>query len=135
MRLEGWELRLEVILEASRRSPYQLGHHDCFSVACSVVEAMTGVNHWLRWAGTYSTPRQALVRIAEYGGNFDGAAEKLFGSPSVDVKLARRGDIVKFVHNGEPHLGVINGSTAAVLGPDGLRWVERTACERAWRIG
>lgn len=135
MRLEGWEGRLAAVIEAARGEPYELGRHDCFRVVCRGVQALTGVDLWSEWAGAYRTRGQALRRIAEYGGTFDGAFSKLFGVESTDMRQARQGDVAKFVENGAPHLGLCVGAEVAVLGEKGLLFVPATACERCWRIG
>lgn len=135
MRLEGWEGRLAAVIEAARGEPYELGRHDCFRLACRSAQALTGVDLWSEWAGTYRTRSQALRRITEYAGTYDRAFSRLFGCEPVDVRQARQGDVLKFVENGEPHLGVCVGAEAAVLGEKGLLFVPLLDCERCWRIG
>lgn len=135
MRLEGWEVRLSAVIEAARGEPYELGRHDCFRLACRSVQALTGADLWSEWAGSYRTHAQALRRIVEVGGSYDGCFSRIFGSEPVNVRLARQGDILKFVENGEPHLGVCIGAEAAVLGETGLLFVPCLACEVCWRIG
>lgn len=135
MRLDGWEGRLARVLEAARAQPYALGRHDCFRVACLAVEALTGRDLWTPFAGTYRTRKGALRRIAEYGGDFDAAAAKLFGVPASPAAFARRGDILKYVApGGEPHLGVCNGADVALLSERGLVFLPLTECACCWRI-
>ncbi len=134
-RLEGWESRLAGVIEAARHERYELGVHDCFRVTCAGVEALTGIDLWKDWAGTYRTRREALRRIAEYGGTFDEAFSRLFACEPVGPAWARRGDIVKFHDGREPHLGLCVGAEVAVLGEDGLMFVPLTSCSCAWRIG
>lgn len=136
-RLEGWEARLAAVIEEARGEAYVLGRHDCFRVVCRGVQALTGVDLWSAWAGTYRTRAQALRRIAEFGGgSFDDAFSRLFGVAPVAVQLARRGDVVKYLdRGGTPHLGLCNGPTVAVLEETGLAFVELSACESCWRIG
>jgi len=134
MRREGWEARLAAVLEQARARPYRLGEHDCFRVACAAVEALTGRDLWTPFAGTYRTRKQALRRIAEYGGEFDAAASKLFGAPVSRAAFAQRGDIVKYVAAGEPHLGVCNGAEVALLTDAGLAFLPLSECMCCWRI-
>lgn len=134
MRIEGWEARLAAVIEAARARPYVLGEHDCFRFACAAVEALTDRDLWSDWAGTYSTRRQALRQIVQYGGSFTGAMSKLFGVVPCSPRLARRGDILKFVSNDEPHLGVCTGTEVAVLAEAGLIGIPATACECCWGI-
>jgi len=136
MRLEGWEARLAAVLEAARGRRYVLGEHDCFRLACQVVEALTGVDRWPEFGGWYRTKREALALIALHGSSFESAFSWFFGGPSVAVGLARAGDIAKFVDAaGEAHLGVVIDASVAVLGPEGLAFVPRSACACAWRVG
>lgn len=135
MRLQGWESRLAGIIEAARVQPYALGEHDCFRVSCRTVEALTGVDRWPGFKG-YHTKRESLVKLAQYGSTFEAAGDWFFGSPSVSVKLARRGDIccVETV-DGEKHLGVCLGRETALLAPEGLIFMPTLICKCAWHVG
>jgi len=135
-RLPGWESRLAALIETARSEPYELGRHDCFRLACASIEALTGIDHWPRWAGRYGTRRDALKLIAEFHREgFTAAASKLFGREPVAPLLARRGDIVELVQAGEQHLGVAVGAEAAVLGEAGLAFIPLSECAHCWRIG
>lgn len=135
MRIEGWEARLAAIVEAARVRPYVLGEHDCFRVACEVVEALTGVDRWLEFVG-YRTKREALVLLARHGATFEAAFDWFFGAAHVDVRLARRGDIVALAdETGEKHLGVCLGLNAAYLAPTGLVQVPTRQGLCAWEVG
>lgn len=136
MRAEGWEGRLNAVIDAARATPYALGTHDCFRVACATVHALTGVDRWAEWQGRYRSRREALALIAEHGRSFEAAASAFFGEPASDVRHARRGDLVCVqTEDGEKHLGVCLGINAAVLGPDGLAFVPTMTCLCCWRIG
>lgn len=135
-RVEGWERRLDAVMQATQNEPYVLGQHDCFRVACQAVEALTGADLWSEWAGKYSTQREALRLIAEYGGGtFNDAASRLFRTEPERPLYARRGDILKYAENGTPHLGVCRGRNVAVLGEKGLLSVPLSSCECVWKIG
>jgi hypothetical protein len=143
-RQPGWEARLASVIEAARAEPYELGTHDCFKVACMGVQALTGVDLWTPWSGSYRTRDQALRRIAEYAVGapeayraldvFDRAFSRLFGSAPVDVRQAHQGDVVKLIDPKGPHLGLCVGSDVAVLGEDGLLFVRLSVCQNCWRI-
>ncbi len=135
-RIEGWELRLPLVIEAARNETYELGRHDCFRVACLAVVALTGVDRWPEFAGRYATKREALALLARHGSTFEAAFDWFFGGPHVDVKQARRGDIVALAtSDGEKHLGVCIGSRVAFLAETGLLFVPLTGCLCAWLIG
>lgn len=134
-RIEGWEARLAAVIEDARARPYALGEHDCFRVACLAIEALTGVDRWPEFAG-YRTRREAMLKLAEHGSTFEAAGDWFFGVPNVSPRFARRGDVccVETV-DGEKHLGVCLGVSAAFLAPDGLLFVPTLTCLCAWRVG
>jgi len=134
MRRDGWEARLVLAIEDARERPYQLGQHDCFRLACRVIEALTGVDRWPEFRG-YATKREALALLARHGATFEDAFDWMLG-PRVGVPAARRGDLVCVqTDDGEKHLGVVMGREAAFLAPAGVIWVPVSACLCAWRVG
>jgi hypothetical protein len=134
MRLEGWEFRLDKVIEAARARKYEIGRHDCFRVACQVLEALTGRDRWPEFDGRYSSSREALRLIAQYGSTFEAAFDWFFGS-HVEVRRARRGDIVAVKgEDGQKHLGVCLGVNSAFLAPQGLVYVPTLTGLCAWRI-
>lgn len=149
VRVQGWERGLEAAIEAARLKPYVIGQHDCFRLACAVVAALTGVDLWPGWAGRYGTGRGALRHVALFAQGdgqptterspaafFTRAACRLFGAQPVPMAQARRGDIAEFRDDkGECHLGVVLGSTVAVLDSAGLVFIPRRWAVHAWRVG
>ena len=135
MRLDGWEARLFALIDEARSNPYELGVHDCARLAGQVETALTGVDRWPRFAG-YKTKREALAILAKWGSSFEAAFDAIFETIGVDVKFARRGDIVCIqTEDQEKHLGVCLGNQAAFLAPHGLVFVPTLTCLRCWRIG
>ena len=135
-RMEGWEARLGDTIERARSRSYKIGEHDCFRVACEVVEALTGVDRWSEWQGRYSTEREALRLLAAHGHSFESAGDKFFGVARCAPRLAQRGDIVAFrAANGTKHLGVCMGEKTAVTSAEGLAFVGTLEALCAWRIG
>jgi len=135
VRAEGWERRLSAVIEAARAQPYVLGEHDCFRLACRVIEALTGVDRWPQFAG-YKTKRGALAKLARYGSSFEAAGDWFFGAPSVSVKQGRRGDIACLIDDaGEKHLAVVLDHRAACMKPEGLMFVPLKRCACVWRVG
>jgi len=134
-RLPGWEARLHAVIEAARATPYVLGTHDCFRLACRVIEALTGVDRWPDFAG-YATKREALTMIARHGSTFERAGDWFFQWGRVDLRQARRGDIVALqTPDGEKHLGICLGRLAAYLSPSGLLFLPTKSGSCAWRVG
>lgn len=135
-RLDGWEARLDAVIEAARHEPYALGHHDCFRLACGVIQALTGIDRWSEFSGSYRTKREALAAIAAHGATFEAAGDWFFGYTRVDWRHARRGDIVALqTADGEKHLGVCLGWQAAYLAPEGLVFLPVSGALCAWRVG
>lgn len=135
MRVEGWEARFVEVVEAARHRPYVLGEHDCFRLACRVIEALTGLDRWPEFAG-YRTEREALAALAQYGSSFCGAGDRFFGHAGAPVVAARRGDLLAYCDDrGKYHLAVCLGREAALLGSDGLTFVGVQTCACAWRVG
>lgn len=144
-RLPGWESRLPEVIEAARCRAYVLGEHDCFRLACTVMQTLVGIDRWPWFAGQYTTRRECLALMAEHGHNFTEAASWFFGSAPVGWQLARRGDILEYrepatsVQAGWAHLVVLVGGSAAHncagLTESGLVFVPAHACANAWRIG
>lgn len=135
MRLEGWEGRLAAIVDEARGRPYVLGEHDCFRVACRVVEALTGEDLWPRFSG-YRTKAEALRYIARHGSSFEACFDHVFGAARVDVRAARRGDLCAIQSaDGMKHLGVCLGAETALLADDGLTFYPTLSCLCAWRVG
>lgn len=135
MRLEGWETRLAAVMDRARHRPYQHGVHDCFSLACGVVEALTGVDRYAPYAGTYASRREALAAIAAYGDTFEAAASKFFGGAPIPINIARRGDIAELPIDGLAHLAVVMGRTLYCAGEAGLVEYPRSMALRAWVVG
>ena len=103
-RTEGWELRLQSVIDAARERPYILGEHDCFRLTCRVIEALTGVDRWPEFAG-YKTKREALAKLAQFGSSFESAGDWFFAVERSGIPRARRGDIAALQDDaGEKHL-------------------------------
>lgn len=135
MRREGWETRLVDVIEQARHRPYQLGQHDCFRLACAVVEALTGVDKWPAFEGRYATRGEAVRHIARFGSSFEDAASAFFGAEATHARSARRGDLCAYTDpTGEKHLAVCVGERVAALGESGITWLPLRYCHACWRI-
>src|SRR3990167_4359066 len=120
MRLDGWESRLMAAVESAMHTPYKLGENDCLRLACSSVEALTGVDYWPRFVG-YKTKRQALIKIAKIATSLGEAVTATLGVQPSPARMAQRGDIVLFRDSfDEDHLGVATGAGVMVYAPAGL---------------
>lgn len=135
MRIEGWEQRLHAIVTGAAHVPYVLGEHDCFSVACAVVHALTGRDLWPQFMGRYRTVEEAIALIHAHGGSYIEAFSWAWGSSPIPVKLAQRGDLVaRYGDDGYMHLGVCMGANSAFLGEAGVVMMRTLDSVVAWRI-
>lgn len=136
-RRNDWPERLVAVMDSARHRPYVLGSHDCVRLACSAVEAQTGIDFWPRFAG-YATKRQALVTIARIAPSLGEAVTVTLGVVPLAVLSARRGDIVLFCDDlGEDHLGVCMGRRVIVTAPEGTLSMEldHPGLISCWRVG
>lgn len=124
---------MKVIADAEKQ-PYVLGVHDCLRVACAVVEARTGIDHWARFKG-YKTRRQAVAVIKRVAPTLRAAIGKVLGTPEILPTLAQRGDLALY-RDVEDHIGVCIGAQVVVLGPEGLVRICITSPQllAAWRV-
>lgn len=136
-RRADWPERLADVVGAANSRPYALGEWDCLRFACSCIHAMTDVDYWPRFAGEYTTKREALRAIARIAHDLEAAiTTTLCVSPSPTFS-AQRGDLVLFKDDNGEHIGVALGGSVAVLGPCGLLPIVITdpRLGPAWRIG
>lgn len=136
MRLDGWERRLHQVIEDARARPYVLGEHDCFRLACRVIEALTGIDRWPHFAG-YRDKREALQLLARHGSSFEVAFDWFFGADARrPMRMARRGDICCLeTADGQKHLGICLDVGVALLAPGGLIFVPTQTCLCCWGVG
>jgi hypothetical protein len=128
-------MRLHAVIEDARDRPYVLGEHDCFRLACRVIEALTGIDRWPEFAG-YKTKREALHKLAQFGSSFEAAGDWFFGVAGLPMKRAMRGDICALTDDaGEKHLAVLIDHRAVCMLPQGLLFIEAARCHCAWRVG
>lgn len=127
-------MRWTDIISDAERKPYKLGEHDCLRLACAVVQARSGIDHWPTFAG-YKTKRQALACIARVAPTLREAITITLNAPEMLPTLAQRGDIVLF-RDVEEHIGICVGEHVVVLGAEGLLRIKITSYQllAAWRV-
>jgi hypothetical protein len=114
MRRPDWPERLHEYVEARRDAPHVWGSNDCAMFAAGAVEAMTGVDPFARWRGTYTDKDTAMCLLSAEGG-FEALCLRTFGEP-VAVLQARRGDLLLGRLNTEDGLAVCLGTIACAPG-------------------
>jgi hypothetical protein len=134
-RLEGWEHRLDDLIQSARQRPYELGVHDCFSFTCEAIRLLTGRDNWPQFKG-YTTKREAVAAIAQRGASMEEAGDWFFQSERLRPAMARRGDVLLLrTEDGEKHLGICMGVTTAFLHEKGVLLIPTLSCICCWRIG
>lgn len=129
MRIDGWEKRLDTIIQSNQ--PFEWGANDCCMFAVRCVEAITGVDHGKKYRG-YKTAVGAAKRLEKHGG-VDGIATKCLGEPK-SVKLAKRGDVI-MINSGDGYaLGVCIGSKIAAVSKGGLTFIPMSQALKAWGV-
>jgi hypothetical protein len=134
-RFPDWRLRLHAVIESNRRTPFVWGQSDCAIFAADAIQAMTGQDIASGYRGTYTDAKSATkaLRKARYS---DLAAMAAAHLEEVAPIMAQAGDIVA-MQSPETGwtLGVVIGER--VIGRDlgGLVTVDRSAGERAFRVG
>jgi len=129
MRLDGWEKRLDSIIQANE--PFAWGTNDCCMFAVRCVEAITGVDHGKKYCG-YKTGLGAMKRLNKYGG-VEGIATACLGEPK-SIKLAKRGDVVMHNISDGLSLGICLGDKIAGVDDDGIVFLPVSAGIQAWGV-
>lgn len=138
-RTEGWEGRFAAAVSEVQGWGYQLGTHDCITLACYFVKALTGEDLWQRWAGKYDCLRGAMVHIVRAADFTEpyltNAVTNVLGVEPSGIREARRGDIVEWRTEQEPHIGIALHAEAMGFGPQGVYFVPMKLCAHCWRVG
>lgn len=141
-RLLDWEDRLSAFIDANRSRSFEWGQWDCILMACSAVEAQTGVDPAAEYRGRYTDKEGAMLALRELGkGTLIRTMNDVF--PRRPVGKARRGDLVMF----DGAAGVCMGGQALFVGEErlaeaagvrmreGLIAIPRALWTRAWSVG
>ncbi|QDP64458.1 MAG: hypothetical protein Tp156MES38741_49 [Prokaryotic dsDNA virus sp.] len=140
-RLPDWEARLSEWIVTNRSREFAWGEWDCILMACSAVEAQTGVDPAKEYRGRYSDARGAAGALRELGkGTLLKTVDDVFERRPVGK--ARRGDLVMF----DQSIGVCVGGAALFVGEErlteaagiplreGLVTIPRALFSKAWTV-
>ena len=138
MRYENWPELLSAKITETRRGAFAWGSRDCVMWSGEVVEALTGVDPFADWRGTYSDEAGAIAILDGLGG-LETAVTALL--PVIDPKYAQRGDLVlvdmaEFTGNpGWPQcVGVCEGERVIVVGAGQLERISMANALVAWEV-
>ena len=132
MRKENWLECLNKYLDSVYNKPFEWGAHDCCHFSASCVEAMTGKNPM---KFKYKTKAGALRLIKKTP--LDKRLEKIFGK-HIAVAAAKRGDIMYYIFDDWPCVGVCIGQGSLFVGRavgEGLILIPTLECEKAFING
>lgn len=135
-RREDWPELLAEALAARADIPFVWGQHDCCTLACDIVELLTGVDPMASLRGRYHDEAGAEALLAEAGGLADLAARlaREAGLGSCHPAFAQRGDVALVEHGNALALGVVAGDAVAVAGPEGTTFLPRETIRAAWSV-
>lgn len=145
LKVADWKIRLADFVRSRRAEPFAWGSWDCAMAACSLLQAITGVDPGRTLRGTYSTEVGAALALAGQG--YDGLASAIavlareHGWQEIGHRYAQAGDIgfvVTDPASDECAMAVMDLSAAEWLvagRAGGFARVPRARALRAWRVG
>jgi hypothetical protein len=142
-RFPDWEIRLHKFCSQRMRAPFEWGNHDCAIFVADCIKETTGEDLAAECRGKYDSKETATALLWDLvGAGLEQYAEhiaELHGMKEVDIYYAQRGDMVLYIQDSGPSLGIVSldGQRAliAVENGDCLLRVPVLKCARAWRVG
>ena len=130
VKTEGWELRLNELIESRLNTPFEWGQFDCciFGLECIDAQCETDVTSPIK--GSYSNKEEADVVLDALGG-YEEAVKNL-GLEEKDTSFASRGDIC-FIGD-HAAMGVVVGSNILATGKRGLVSLPLSKIKKLWGI-
>jgi hypothetical protein len=132
---------LDTYVEERKDMPFAYGTNDCASFVCGAIQAMTDVDVFEEFRGTYSdeeTSEDALITACGSKELTDVVVyiTKKFDMPEIEAAYAQRGDVVLLGVEGGFALGIValDGVNALVVSSNGLHRIGLGYTVRAWRV-
>lgn len=135
MKQVGWEGRLIAYIGEKSRQDFKPGTLDCALFFADCVQLISGEDLAARYRGKYKTLAKGrrLLQADGFADHVALAAAKLEELPT--PLMAQRGDgAVGLDVNGEPALGIVQGSKVYFMTHNGLTLVPLTSVSRAFRV-
>jgi len=130
MRFEDWDVRLSNYI--NKDHSFDWLSHNCALFAAGGVECQTGIDFAKDYKGP-KTKAGMIKRLKRVAGNVEDAVTKELGEP-INVKMAKRGDVVSCETEFGLALGLCVGSKAVFLNEDGKVFFPLKICRKAWRV-
>lgn len=140
-RKENWQSLLSEFINAAEEKQFSVGKYDCCLFAADCIKATTGIDCGVKFTNKYRSESGANRIIKRYTveGTMESMIDRIlkeFGWDRIDVKYARRGDVVYTVLENGPTVGICVGiKSVFLLGKMGLRYTPTLNCTIAWGIG
>lgn len=132
MRKEGWEIILSDMITDAMNKPFKWGEHDCALFMGRVVRAISGIDTVSHFEGKYDTEKAAKALLKPYKGGIIGLLDNHPDLEKIDVKMAKRGDIVFDVNS--KAVGICLGRDSAFISPIGMVFLRTLGLNKAWGI-
>lgn len=131
MRIEGWENRLEELVQSKRNQPFNWANNNCMGFVAEAQKTITGETDFPEVLENLKNKNNALKLVLKNGSLTDWVNKHL---EQIPITMAQRGDIVDVETCEGPAMGLCIGSRAVFIGKDGLEYVSLTSLIRAWRM-
>lgn len=130
VRQEGWESRLNMLIESVLSKRFKWGQHDCSLLSLDAIDAMCNTEIASEWRGKYNNREEAYELLDSFGGY--NAVYRSYGLEPIDANFAMRGDICQI--NTEEAIGIVMGSSIVSTGAFGSVSLDRDSMLNAWRV-
>ena len=131
MRIEGWENRLEELVQSKRNKPFDWADNNCMGFVAQAQKTITGKTDFPEVLDNLKSKNNALKLVLKNGSLTDWVNKHL---EQIPITMARRGDIVDIETCEGPAMGLCIGPKAVFLGQNGLEYIPLTFLIRAWRV-
>ena len=132
MRKQDWAERLAEFLELKHQ--FDWATCNCVLFSADAVKVQTGIDYAKAYR-SIKTKRGMLAKLGrEYEGDVAKAATAMLDEP-INVRLAKRGDVVAALIGGENVLGICIGKMSVFISEnEGLIHIHTAKCVNAWAI-
>lgn len=133
IRQDGWEQRLEELVQANRNTPFAWGAFDCTRFVHTALLAIYGESPFDKYDQEHASEEQAYEYLKTLNLK---SAWGLVGrhAKKVEPAFAQRGNIIGHVSGNGQSLGVCLGSIFAAPSDDGLVFLSMSEAKKAWSL-
>ena len=132
MREEGWENRLEELVNKKRNQPFDWAENNCMQLVTEAQQTVTGHTDFPEALQNVGTKYSAYKLVLKRAKNLTELMDKHF--ERIVITMARRGDIVEIETCEGPAMGICMGTHAVFVGIEGIEYIPLETLIRAWRM-